>query len=116
VVGGVIGPMTAPRALLLGRLDVRGRLRVAGRTIPLPWAASAELAAVLSSARDAHPWPAVIPSGRVGLPGGDPVSYTPVRPEVVVELSVDTAQEWGRWRHAAVYQRLRLDLQPEDLI
>ena len=32
VVGGVIGPLNAPEALLLGLPDRRGRLRVAGRT------------------------------------------------------------------------------------
>lgn len=32
VVGGVIGPMNAPEALLLGLPDDRGSLRVAGRT------------------------------------------------------------------------------------
>jgi len=32
VVGGVIGALDAPEALLLGLPDERGRLRVAGRT------------------------------------------------------------------------------------
>ena len=32
VVGGVLGPLDAPDALILGRPDDRGRLRVAGRT------------------------------------------------------------------------------------
>jgi ATP dependent DNA ligase-like protein len=35
VVGGVIGPLTAPEMLVLGLPDGRGRLRVAGRTAPL---------------------------------------------------------------------------------
>jgi ATP-dependent DNA ligase len=34
VVGGVIGALDAPEALLLGLPDERGRLRVAGRTAP----------------------------------------------------------------------------------
>jgi hypothetical protein len=36
VVGGVIGPLHAPQVLILGRVDDGGRLRVAGRTGPLP--------------------------------------------------------------------------------
>jgi hypothetical protein len=36
VVGGVLGSLEQPEALILGRPDPHGRLRVAGRTTPLP--------------------------------------------------------------------------------
>ncbi|GIF01589.1 hypothetical protein [Paractinoplanes rishiriensis] len=35
IIGGVVGPVHAPTALLLGRRDERGRLRYFGRTSPL---------------------------------------------------------------------------------
>src|ERR1700754_2611507 len=47
VVGGVLGPMTAPVALVLGRPDVTGRLRVVGRTGPIHRAFRPALGVVL---------------------------------------------------------------------
>ena len=44
---GVIGALDAPEALLLGLPDERGRLRVAGRTVPLTLPARREIGAVL---------------------------------------------------------------------
>jgi len=57
VVGGVIGPLNAPEALLLGLPDDNGRLRVAGRTGPLTLPARRELGALLIPAQRTHPWP-----------------------------------------------------------
>jgi len=31
----------------------------------------------------------VLPAGRFGLPGGDPIEHTPVEPAVVVEIETD---------------------------
>ena len=98
VVGGVIGALDAPEALLLGRPDERGRLRVAGRTVPLP---------------RAHPWPERIPSSRFGQLPGDLMDYTPTEPVLVVE--VDVSFEHDRWRHPTRYRRVRSDLRPIDL-
>ncbi|MEK6439844.1 ATP-dependent DNA ligase [Pseudonocardia sp. T1-2H] len=67
VVGGVLGSIARPEALILGRYDTRGRLRVAGRTTPLPQPARAELGHVLTTpASGTHPWPVTIPSSRTG--------------------------------------------------
>jgi hypothetical protein len=63
-VGGVIGPLNAPEALLLGLPDEHGRLRVAGRTGPLTLPARRELGALLVPPRQAHPWP--LPPSRFG--------------------------------------------------
>jgi ATP-dependent DNA ligase len=82
VVGGVIGPRTAPTALVLGRYDACGRLRVIGRTLPLRARARAELAALLTEPHVPHPWPTTIPASRFGLPHLPPVSHTPVAPRV----------------------------------
>jgi ATP-dependent DNA ligase len=70
VVGGVLGPLDAPEALLLGLPDDNGRLRVAGRTGPLTLPARRELGALLIPAQRTHPWPERIPLSRFGqLPG-----------------------------------------------
>mgnify|MGYP001063815399 CR=1 FL=1 len=116
IVGGVVGRVEDPEALILGRWDERGRLRVAGRTRPLQAAERAELGGVLSAARGAHPWPPVIPSSRFGQLGGEPpLVYTKARPDVVVEVDADVCWEQDRWRHAVVYRRVRLDLAAEDV-
>jgi hypothetical protein len=82
VVGGVIGPLDAPEALLLGLPDDTGRLRVAGRTGPLTLPARRELGALLIPAQRTHPWPEQIPASRfVQLPG-DLIDYTPTVPRV----------------------------------
>src|SRR6185503_16245942 len=49
------------------------------------------------------------PSARRDGPG-PPTAYTQVRPELVVEVVVDTTVEHPRWRHAARFVRLRPDL------
>jgi ATP-dependent DNA ligase len=57
VVGGVLGPIAAPVALVLGRRDQTGRLRVVGRTSTIPRPARAELGELLQPAGPWHPWP-----------------------------------------------------------
>ena len=89
VVGGVIGPLNAPEALLLGLPDETGRLRVAGRTGPLTLPARRELGALLVPPRRTHPWPDQIPSSRFGQLPGDLVDYTPTEPLLVVEVDTD---------------------------
>ena len=117
VVGGALGPIAAPVALVLGRLDVTGRLRVVGRTGPIRRDVRPAVGAVLRPAGERHPWPAVLPPARCGDVG--PVGYTRGEPRVVVELAVDAAVDDVRgrpvWRHAARFQRIRLDLRPSDL-
>ncbi|GJF02056.1 ATP-dependent DNA ligase [Pseudonocardia sp. D17] len=115
IVGGVIGPLDRPEALILGRRDDRGRLRVAGRTRPLRAAEQAELARVLAPPDGAHPWPPVIPASRFGQLGSDPIVYTKARPDVVVEVDADVCWEHDRWRHAVVYRRVRVDLTADDV-
>lgn len=115
IVGGVIGTLEHPRALVLGRPDPRGRLRVAGRTGRLSPALRAEIAGLLAPATADHPWPAAIPSSWFGQLPGTPIDYRPVVPDRVVELDVDTAFERHRWRHGARVVRVRPDLQPTDV-
>jgi ATP-dependent DNA ligase len=115
VVGGVLGPLNAPEALLLGLRDSRGRLRVAGRTGPLPLPVRRELGALLVPPQRAHPWPERIRSSRFGQLPGDLVDYTPTEPLLVVEVDAYVRFEHDRWRHPTAFRRVRGDLQPADL-
>ena len=115
IVGGVIGSLEQPEALILGRHDHRGRLHVAGRTTPLPPPACTEISAVLTPAAGGHPWLPAIPSSRFGQLPSEPIEYLKVAPTTVVELDVDTAFENHRWRHGARFVRVRAELRPEDL-
>jgi ATP-dependent DNA ligase len=117
IVAGVLGDLTDPSVLLLGRLDTRGTLRYVGRTTALTVAQRAEAAAVLHAAVGGHPWPQPLPvawSGRFDRSAG-PQEYVRVAPLVVAEIVVDAAYEQGRWRHAVRPLRLRPDLGPGDV-
>jgi ATP-dependent DNA ligase len=111
VVGGVIGPVDAPRELILGRFDDSGRLRIAGRSTPLRSAATAQLSRLLRPTA-AHPWPETLPPHPYG---GGRTAYNRVAPEVVIELSVDLAVDGIRWRHPARFVRVRGELTAADL-
>jgi ATP-dependent DNA ligase len=115
VVGGVIGPIVAPEALILALPDQQGRLRVAGRTGLLTLPARRQLGALLVPPQRTHPWPERIPSSRLGQRPGDLVDYTPTEPLLVVEVDADTCFEHDRWRHPTGFRRIRPDLQPPDL-
>ncbi|PZG36361.1 ATP-dependent DNA ligase [Spongiactinospora gelatinilytica] len=114
VAGGFTGPARRPETLLLGRFDEQGRLRVVGRTTRLGGRAAAEIAPLLTPALGAHPWPVPLPPGWAGGPYGrrDPIAYTRIRPELVVEILADTARDKGRHRHPVRLLRPRPDLDP----
>ncbi|WP_433557688.1 hypothetical protein ACQPWY_02230 [Pseudonocardia xinjiangensis] len=109
--------MNSPVALVLGRRDDAGRLRVAGRTGPLPRDARPAIGALLRAADQWHPWPPVLAPARFGAAA--PVEYTRVEPTVVVEIAVDAAVDLVRgrpvWRHPATFRRVRHDLRADDL-
>ena len=115
VVGGVLGPVVQPDVLIVGCRDTYGSLRVAGRTTPLSPSARSTMTHVLVPPGASHPWPRTIPSSRFGQLRSQPVTYTPVKPRVVVEIDVDTALEHYRWRHACRFVRIRRDLKAADL-
>ncbi|MEV1004840.1 hypothetical protein [Nonomuraea sp. NPDC050202] len=118
VVGGYTGHPGRPSGLILGRYDQTGRLRVVGRTTQLTAQAATDIAPLLTPAAGEHPWPAPLPPGWASSPYGerDPISYTQVRPELVVEALVDTAREGLRHRHPCRYLRPRTDLDPAHVI
>jgi hypothetical protein len=117
IVGGALGPISAPVALVLGRPDMHGRLRVVGRTTPIPRHLRTEVGAHMRPAGATHPWPLVLLPSRYG--DSAPVEYSRVEPSLVVEPAVDAAIDIVRgrpfWRHPAKLQRVRLDLNPGDL-
>jgi ATP-dependent DNA ligase len=118
IIGGVTGSLEHPEVLILGRRDPDdGRLRVVGRTTPVPAAAHAELAAALTPAGDDHPWPPELPAGWAGGLYGSrpPTRYIRVVPDTVAEVSIDVAVDKRAWRHPARYVRLRPDMAPEDV-
>jgi ATP-dependent DNA ligase len=117
VVAGVVGTPAHPAAVVVGRPDQLGRLRVAGATRTLLDEVQQQLGARLQPAGTDHPWrPDPLPGSWVGrLSSAERVSYLRVAPTVVAEIAVDAAWNPERWRHLGDLVRLRLDLAPADL-
>lgn len=105
VIGAVIGSMTAPEALVIGRMDPGGQLEILGRTVALSPVQSAAVGSHLRPPMSDHPWPDVIGSGHFG----GPVAITRVEPEIIAEVSADPAEQAGHRRHLLRFVRLRLD-------
>jgi ATP-dependent DNA ligase len=103
-----------PHSLLVGWLDATGRLRYVGHTTPLPPPRRRELALLLRDLPEPmvdHPRPAPLPAAWTGQFGNaQPLAYQQVSPELVVEISADSAYEHGRWRHRPRFLRARSDL------
>lgn len=115
VVGAITGALGRPRVLVLGRYDAEGRLRHVGTTTEVSPAAARQLTAHLTpAAPGAHPWQGARFSAGWGR-GGEVLDMTLVAPERVAEVSVDTAQDRGVWRHPVRLVRLRLDMPPGDV-
>jgi ATP-dependent DNA ligase len=116
IVGGVTGTLAGPESVLVGRFDATGRLRFGGRTGELTPRQRRDLAPLLSPPgrrRDGqadHPWPRPLPTSWLGHPGSRPTEYQQVDLTVVVEVDVDAAYEFHRWRHRPGYLRTRPDL------
>lgn len=115
IAGAVIGPMSSPYAAVVG-LPIDGRLRIVGRTGPLPLAARRALAAVLEAPRGEHPWPTRVTSGVFGRfnRGRDPIALTLVEP-IVVEVSADNAWSGSSFRHLLRFVRARPDIAVGDI-
>jgi ATP-dependent DNA ligase len=95
VVGAVIGALERPERLVLGLPGPEG-LVVAGGTSPLSERERREVAPLPRAAGEEHPWPSQLPRGRTGGFSGGKISVTLVVPDVVVEISADTAFEYGK--------------------
>jgi hypothetical protein len=106
VLGGVTGTLRRPQLLVLGRYDADGRLRPVGRTTPLKPDAARRLADHLTEAGPDHPWTGV----RCTASWGSRESLDPILvvPDLVAEISADTAIDRGAWRHPLRFVWLRL--------
>jgi ATP-dependent DNA ligase len=112
-------------SLLLGLYDDRGRLHHVGVTSAFTMARRRELADELAPLRehalDGHPWRewadaydgTRMPGGQSRWSAGKDLSWEPLRVERVCEVKYDHMQG-NRFRHAAVFERWRLDKQPQD--
>lgn len=113
IIGGVTGSLQRPHVLLLGRYDTTGRLRLVGKTVPLKPAAARDVAALLALAGPEHPWAGAWFTARWG--SRDVLDPVLVEPDQVAEVSADTAQDHGVWRHPVRYVRIRRDLPPAQV-
>lgn len=104
ITGGHLGPPHAPTSLVIGRYFPDGRLHITGRTSAPPAGLRSRLAVELAARSPAspdHPWPDRLAPGWRAQPR-TPMPYQRIRPDLVVEISVDVATERGhRWRHLA---------------
>lgn len=136
VVGAVTGSLDAPSRLVLGyypdpaaglddpaavaatpAADPDGlRLQVAGASIPLGARQARSIGRLLVPATADHPWPDRMPAGWLGHWAGASTRVRLVAPHVVVEVSSDTAFEYGRWRHQVRYMRVRTDKDPAHVL
>ena len=114
IIGAVIGDRHAPDVVVAGRYRPDGTLVIVGRTSSLTRAQSRELAGQLERAGPDHPWPDTVLAHRFSR-GRDRISLTKVQPTLVAEISADTAQQGGVWRHSLRYLRIRCDLTPADV-
>ncbi|WP_327733009.1 ATP-dependent DNA ligase [Streptomyces nojiriensis] len=114
IIGAITGTLIRPQLLLLGRRDAVGWLRSIGRTAPL----RAELARLVGgnviAADVGHPWEGLRFASAWG--SRDTLDVTLVRPELVAEISADTAvDQGGVFRHPVRFKRLRLDVTVEEV-
>ncbi|MCB5164987.1 ATP-dependent DNA ligase [Streptomyces bambusae] len=114
VIGAITGSPARPRLLLLGRRDPQGRLLPIGRTAPLRAEDARLVGGNLRPAADDHPWAGMRFTSAWGSP--EPLTVTLVDPELVAEISTDTAVDLsGLHRHPARFKRLRLDMAAADV-
>jgi ATP-dependent DNA ligase len=115
-------------SLLLGLYDDGGRLHHVGVTSSFTMARRRELVTELAPLRagalEQHPWrewaqgagdgeSTRMPGGQSRWSAGKDLSWEPLRIDRVCEVKYDHMQG-PRFRHAAVFQRWRMDKQPRD--
>lgn len=114
IIGAITGTTIRPQVLLLGRRDPRGELRPIGRTAPLRPEAARLVAGNLRPADPAHPWAGMRFTSAWG--SREALHVTLVHPELVAEISADTAVDRGGvHRHPVRFKRLRLDVAAEEV-
>jgi ATP-dependent DNA ligase len=104
--------MARPQLLVLGLYDTSGVLRSVGRTTVLRPDAARQLAGRLTPAGPGHPWTGV---RFTTVWGREPLEPFLVEPDLVAEISADTAVDRGVYRHPVRFVRVRLDQAPADV-
>jgi len=120
------GDRDAVGSLLLGLFDQAGTLQHVGVCASFSAEKRRELVQVLAPYRkralEGHPWrhwadaepgDGRMPGGKSRWSQGKDLSWEPLRPELVVEVSYDHMQG-GRFRHTAQFRRFRTDKPPKD--
>ncbi|MEV2255943.1 ATP-dependent DNA ligase [Streptomyces sp. NPDC050147] len=110
IIGAITGTPSHPRSLVLGRLDQHGKLRSVGRSTALRADAVRQLSGQLMAAGPDHPWKGVRFTASWG--SRTPLDVVLVEPDLVAEITVDTARERGAWRHPVRFARIRAELHP----
>ncbi len=102
-------------SLLLGLYDEAGAMHFVGHTSGFPDEQRVALLEEFSAlaAEDSFGEEARRPGAESRWSGGRDTSWTPVRPEIVVEVSYDQISG-GRFRHATRFERFRPDKDPGD--
>ncbi|MFJ3960782.1 ATP-dependent DNA ligase [Streptomyces sp. NPDC090036] len=114
IIGAITGTITRPQLLFLGRRDAYGDLRTIGRTAPLRTELARLVGGNVTAAEAGHPWEGLRFASAWG--SRDILAVTLVRPELVAEISADTAiDRGGVFRHPARFKRLRLDVTAEEV-
>ncbi len=119
------GDRDAVGSLLLGLYDDEGKLQHVGVCASFSLEKRRELVKTLAPYRKHalvnHPWShwadagendGRMPGGKSRWSQGKDLSWEPLRPELVVEVSYDHMQS-GRFRHTAQFRRFRTDKAPE---
>ena len=112
VVGGVSGSVEAPGHLVLALPAADGELYFAGTTTELTSRQRTEVAALIEPSGDEHAWLLDIGT-RWGR--GSRQTVVPVVESLVVEVSVDSSTQDGRYRHPVKLVRVRPDLTPAEV-
>jgi ATP-dependent DNA ligase len=120
------GPGTLIGSLLLGLYNDEGKLQHVGVTSSFTMAARAQLVEELAPLRETavaeHPWKEWagqeaeeqrMPGAQSRWSNGKDLSWEPLRIERVCEVKYDHLQG-DRFRHAATFQRWRLDKSPQE--
>ena len=110
VLVAVIGPMTQPRAGVIG-MPMKGRLRIIGRSTALTATAARELAAYLRALEGSHPWPEELSDTMLDRSNKESgtIRLTLVDP-IVVQVSADLAWSGHAFRHSVRLVRVRPEL------
>lgn len=113
IIGAITSTLTRPQLLVLGRHDITGRLRSVGRTVALRPDQARQVAEHLAAADPGHPWTGARFAAAWG--SRDVLDVVLVRPDLVAEVSADTAVDRGGvHRHPLRFRHLRMDMAVQE--